>query len=54
MLTQTITAPAGRALNQRPTQIPPSVDQFGALAICAGVISVISHKRRACTVGWPT
>ena len=39
MLTQTISAPAGRALNERPTQIPPPVDQFGALAVCAGVIT---------------
>jgi CRP/FNR family transcriptional regulator, nitrogen fixation regulation protein len=46
MLTQTISAPAGRALNERPTQIPQSVDQFGALAICAGLIATeFTYKR---------
>ena len=46
MLTQTISAPARRALNERPTQIPPSVDQFGALVSCAGVIATeFTYKR---------
>jgi CRP/FNR family nitrogen fixation transcriptional regulator len=46
MLTQTITAPAANILNGRPTQIPPSVDQFGALAICSGVIATeFSYKK---------
>ena len=43
MLTQTISAPAGRALNERPTQIPHSADQFGALAVCAGLIAHRIH-----------
>jgi CRP/FNR family transcriptional regulator, nitrogen fixation regulation protein len=46
MLTQTITAPAANVLNGRPTQVPPSVDQFGALAICSGVIATeFSYKK---------
>jgi len=39
MLTQTITAPAANVRTGRPAQVPPSVDQFGALAICSGVIA---------------
>jgi CRP/FNR family nitrogen fixation transcriptional regulator len=39
MLTQTITAPAANVRTGRPAPVPPSADQFGALAIRSGLIA---------------